>query len=91
MIHTGSGKENGAYPVIEGAFEADETTLVYCRNQRSKTSLFPDAREDNGNQPTFKRKCVSICVNDGRAKAWQELVVAPRNADVVDFAKIFGC
>ena len=75
----------------ERDFESSETTLVYRRNQRCKTSLFPDVREGSGNQPIFKPKCVSICVNEGRAKARQELVAASRNAGVVDIAKIFGC
>ena len=53
----------------ERDFESNEATLVYRRNQLFKTSLFSDVREDNGNLPIFKRKCVSICVNEGRAKA----------------------
>ena len=77
--------------LAERDFESDETTLVFRRNQRSKTSLSPDVREGNGNQPVFKPKCVSICVNEGRAKACKELVATPRNAGVVDIAKIFGC
>ena len=71
----------------ERDFESDETTAFCRRNLRSKTRLLPEVRVDNGNQPYFGREGVRVCANEGRARAWQELVAALKNAVVVNIAK----
>ena len=91
MDHAKGGmvRAAGIEPALlsERDFEWDETTFDYRRNQPSKTTVFSGVREDNGNQPIFKRKCVSVCANEGRARAWQELVAAFKNAVVFNIAK----
>ena len=77
--------------LAERDFESDETIVVYRRNQRSETRLFPNSLEGSGNQPFLRRKWVSICVNERRAKACQEPIAAFKNAVAVNIAKIFGC